>query len=166
MFLLSKLVTFFNIDCFLSCVDYRFRCGHCGQPVPDLHILFNGTFVPYRFKPFSTPHCVSIIVYLVLTLALIPKRTIGTHNICFDQVVAWSLFYLFASFRGDVPWSHCGPALSSSSLCFSDQDFQACNRLGGVYNQLCFTGEFAQQTGIFVVPASLRVSSAEDYLNQ
>ncbi|GAU89499.1 hypothetical protein RvY_02044-2 [Ramazzottius varieornatus] len=84
----------------------------------------------------------------------------------YSMVVAWTLFYLFASFRGDVPWSHCGPALSSSSLCFSDQDFQACNRLGGVYNQLCFTGEFAQQTGISVIPPSLRVSSAEDYLNQ
>ena len=29
-------------------------------------------------------------------------------NIYYTVILGWSLFYMFASFRSTLPWSHCG----------------------------------------------------------
>ena len=34
-------------------------------------------------------------------------------GVYYNVIIAWVLFYLFASFRADIPWRHCDPSWAS-----------------------------------------------------
>ena len=39
----------------------------------------------------------------------------GMCDIYYIVIIAWSFFYLFASFTEDLPWTHCGEDHNSPS---------------------------------------------------
>ncbi|XP_025100411.1 sodium- and chloride-dependent glycine transporter 1-like isoform X2 [Pomacea canaliculata] len=59
--------------------------------------------------------------------------------IYYNMIIAWTLYYLFASFTKTLPWSFCG--VWSSDGCFEDRaEISNCTRFGGVwYNSSCKT---------------------------
>ncbi|KAK7462089.1 hypothetical protein BaRGS_00038499, partial [Batillaria attramentaria] len=59
--------------------------------------------------------------------------------IYYNMIIAWTLYYLFASFAETLPWSICGPW--SSEGCFEDRaGISNCTHHGGVwYNDTCVT---------------------------
>ena len=36
-------------------------------------------------------------------------------SVYYNVIMAWVIYYLFASFRKEVPWKHCDPAWASPS---------------------------------------------------
>ncbi|XP_046344922.2 sodium- and chloride-dependent glycine transporter 1-like isoform X1 [Haliotis rufescens] len=57
----------------------------------------------------------------------------------YNMIIAWTLYYLFASFAAELPWSYCGDW--SSPLCFESRSMITnCTTQNGTwYNSTCYT---------------------------
>ncbi|XP_076313330.1 sodium- and chloride-dependent glycine transporter 1-like isoform X2 [Tachypleus tridentatus] len=57
----------------------------------------------------------------------------------YNVIIAWTLFYTFASWARRLPWENCDPEWSTNA-CYSYQEADACNLKNGTYfNQTCFS---------------------------
>lgn len=57
----------------------------------------------------------------------------------YNVILAWSLYYTFASFTNVLPWGHCNNAFNSVN-CFTSQEQKACqNQSLQYYNRSCIT---------------------------
>ncbi|CAH1787244.1 unnamed protein product [Owenia fusiformis] len=83
----------------------------------------------------------------------------------YNMIIAWTLFYLFASFTDVLPWDTCGPGWSSNN-CYSYKEADYCQQTNGslYYNKTCFNNTMVERYSI----ASLTVNMtkrppAEEY---
>jgi len=103
-------------------------------------------------------------------------------SIYYNVIIAWILFYLFASFRSDVPWRHCDPEWASANC---REEYHISGN-GSVYNFTtnsvsCLSGFSAIYKNVTVSAAknvsivakcvsdfdvSKRISPSDDYFNR
>lgn len=63
----------------------------------------------------------------------------GIVMLYYNMIIAWTLFYMFASWTRRLPWEHCDKDWSSSA-CYSYEDADECEKSNGsYYNQTCFS---------------------------
>ncbi|CAG0888136.1 unnamed protein product [Cyprideis torosa] len=89
--------------------------------------------------------------------------------IYYNMIIAWTIYYMFASFTTDLPWQHCGQTYNTEA-CFSHMAYTACKEEKATniyYNGTCMNATYANGQGIFNDTAkSLRKSAPEEYFNR
>ncbi|XP_035217234.1 sodium-dependent proline transporter-like isoform X2 [Stegodyphus dumicola] len=67
----------------------------------------------------------------------------GTVMLYYNMIIAWTIFYMFASWNSRLPWEHCAPEWSTSA-CYSYSDAQDCTTKNGTYfNRTCFDANYS-----------------------
>nr|KAG5686855.1 hypothetical protein BaRGS_003545 [Batillaria attramentaria] len=147
-----------KLDFFLSCLSYAVGLGNvwrfpyiCARNgggaflIPFLAMLFiTGiplVFMEMSFGQFASSGVVSIWSVCPLFQGVGWAMFVVSVLIAiyYNMIIAWTLYYLFASFAETLPWSICGPW--SSEGCFEDRaGISNCTHHGGVwYNDTCVT---------------------------
>ncbi|RWS26644.1 sodium- and chloride-dependent glycine transporter 2-like protein, partial [Leptotrombidium deliense] len=66
----------------------------------------------------------------------------------YNMIIAWTIFYMFASFGSKVPWYTCKPEWSTFS-CYSYQEADDCMESNGTYyNRTCFNASISLQLNL------------------
>ncbi|XP_076457390.1 sodium- and chloride-dependent glycine transporter 1-like [Babylonia areolata] len=147
-----------KLDFFLSCLSYAVGLGNvwrfpyiCARNgggaflIPFLMMLFiTGiplVFMELSFGQFASSGVVSIwnacpLFQGVGWAMFIVSSLIAVY---YNMIIAWTLYYFFASFAKTLPWSVCGPW--SSEGCLEDRSgISNCTQFGGLwYNNSCVT---------------------------
>ena len=77
-------------------------------------------------------------------------------SIYYNVIIAWILFYLFASFRSDVPWRHCDPEWASANC---REEYHISGN-GSVYNFT--TNSVSCLSGFSAIYKNVTVSAAKN----
>lgn len=147
-----------KMDFFLSCLSYAVGLGNvwrfpyiCARNgggaflIPFLIMLFiTGiplVFMEMSFGQFASSGVVSIwnvcpLFQGVGWAMFIVSLLIAIY---YNMIIAWTLYYFFASFAKTLPWSFCGPW--SSDGCLEDRtEMSNCMHYGGLwFNDSCVT---------------------------
>ncbi|XP_074646895.1 sodium- and chloride-dependent glycine transporter 1-like [Tubulanus polymorphus] len=94
----------------------------------------------------------------------------GLVCIYYNMIIAYALFYLFASFTGDLPWKHCDRSWNTKD-CSLNLPLVKCNESAQVklYNGTCYIGR--QLVGIYDdelyknITKKRRIPPSEEYYN-
>ncbi|GLH14892.1 Sodium-dependent dopamine transporter [Gryllus bimaculatus] len=66
----------------------------------------------------------------------------------YNLIIAWTIFYMFASFNSVLPWQNCEPAWSTKQ-CFSYEIANQCSEQNGTYfEQVCYNTTEAERNNI------------------
>lgn len=87
----------------------------------------------------------------------------GIVMLYYNLIIAWTLFYMFASWSKTLPWEKCDPEWCTPA-CYQYEDADACFRTNGsYYNQTCFNQSMAQELNISALVKNMakRTPSAE-----
>lgn len=87
----------------------------------------------------------------------------GIVMLYYNLIIAWTLFYMFASFSKSVPWETCDPEWCTPA-CYQYEDGDACEKQNGTYyNQTCFNQTMAQALNLTELAENMtkRTPSAE-----
>lgn len=60
-------------------------------------------------------------------------------GVYYNVIIAWVLFYLFASFRADIPWRHCDPAWATNHCLEGARPTGKTSFLYTIENRVCTT---------------------------
>ncbi|KAM8711134.1 hypothetical protein ACLKA7_000293 [Drosophila subpalustris] len=84
----------------------------------------------------------------------------------YNLIIAWTIFYMFASFRTQLPWQNCEPEWSTEN-CFSYAMADQCETLNGTfYLRKCYNASFAEEHNITEMALhALKRPPAEEYFN-
>ncbi|KAL7735826.1 hypothetical protein ACLKA6_017828 [Drosophila palustris] len=84
----------------------------------------------------------------------------------YNLIIAWTIFYMFASFRTQLPWQNCEPEWSTEN-CFSYAMADQCETLNGTYYlRKCYNATFAEEHNITEMALhALKRPPAEEYFN-
>ncbi|ELU05176.1 hypothetical protein CAPTEDRAFT_140539 [Capitella teleta] len=82
----------------------------------------------------------------------------------YNMIIAWTLFYMFASWTSELPWERCHDSWSSPH-CYSYKDADECmaHNNSVFFNKTCYDQSTAIQLGIHAMNSSLKRSPAQDY---
>lgn len=89
--------------------------------------------------------------------------------IYYNMIIAYTIYYLFDSFRSDMQWQYCHHDFNTEN-CFNDLDYQSCkqssaNNSGVFFNRTCYNATYAAALNISEITEKIRVAPAEEYLN-
>ncbi|ESO89519.1 hypothetical protein LOTGIDRAFT_218886 [Lottia gigantea] len=153
-----------KLDFILSCLSYAVGLGNVWRfpyvcykngggafLIPFLVMLFiTGiplVFLELSFGQFASQGVVSIwsvspIFQGVGWAMFIVSVLIAIY---YNMIIAWTLYYLFASFAEVLPWSFCG--VWSTSVCLENKDqINNCTNYNGTfYNDTCYTVDMVGQ---------------------
>jgi SNF family Na+-dependent transporter len=77
----------------------------------------------------------------------------------YNVIIAWTIYYMVASFEDVLPWANCGNTWNSQH-CFSYDEFQKCKATDGAY----FEGKCLQNSTFIVSAFSMaKTPPAEEY---
>uniref|UniRef100_A0A1A9ZWE0 Transporter n=1 Tax=Glossina pallidipes TaxID=7398 RepID=A0A1A9ZWE0_GLOPL len=84
----------------------------------------------------------------------------------YNLIIAWTIFYMFASFRTELPWQNCEPEWSTEN-CFSYEIADKCEALNGTfYLRVCYNATYAEEHNITEMTVNaLKRPPAEEYFN-
>ncbi|CAG0880461.1 unnamed protein product [Darwinula stevensoni] len=84
----------------------------------------------------------------------------------YNMIIAWTLFYMFASWTSVIPWTHCEPEWSTET-CYSYEDADNCMKLNGTYyNRSCFDSETSIALNLtLLVQNRTKETPASQYFN-
>ncbi|XP_049765624.1 sodium- and chloride-dependent glycine transporter 2-like [Schistocerca cancellata] len=82
----------------------------------------------------------------------------------YNLIIAWTIFYMFASLRPVLPWQNCEPEWSTDT-CYSYEEADACAALNGTYfRQRCYNASEAAAANISgLAERASRRPPAEEY---
>lgn len=82
----------------------------------------------------------------------------------YNMIIAWTLFYMFASWSSTVPWENCDPEWSTSN-CYSYVDADKCSNENGTYfNQTCFDANTSASLNLSALLVNqIKKTPAEEY---
>ncbi|XP_037799618.1 sodium- and chloride-dependent betaine transporter-like [Penaeus monodon] len=154
---------------FLSCLGYAvgfgnvwrfpylcYKNGGAAFLIPyTIMLLFSG--LPIFFMELALGQYVSLGPALLFPklapvfsglgwgMVVIPLLTALSFNV----IIAWSFFYIFASFSDVLPWSRCDNDFNSIN-CFTDAEAEACKNSSLVYyNRTCLSvGDYCGLAGL------------------
>ncbi|KAK7106618.1 sodium- and chloride-dependent glycine transporter 1-like isoform X2 [Littorina saxatilis] len=179
-----------KMDFFLSCLSYAVGLGNvwrfpyiCARNgggaflIPFFAMLFI-TGIPLVFMEMSFGQFASSGVVSIWSVAPL-FQGVGWAMfvvsvliaIYYNMIIAWTLYYLFASFAKVLPWSFCGPW--STEGCFEDRSvISNCTQFGGVWhNSSCVTNSsvgaemFQQIKNVSNMSALDHHSPSDDYFH-
>ncbi|XP_023213807.1 sodium-dependent proline transporter-like, partial [Centruroides sculpturatus] len=87
--------------------------------------------------------------------------------IYYNMIIAYTINYLFDSFRSDMQWQYCHHDFNTEN-CFNDLDYKSCksnDNSSVFFNRTCFNGTYAALMNITEANETLRVAPAQEYLN-
>ncbi|XP_030554579.1 sodium- and chloride-dependent glycine transporter 1, partial [Drosophila novamexicana] len=84
----------------------------------------------------------------------------------YNLIIAWTIFYMFASFRTQLPWQNCEPEWSTEN-CFSYVMADQCEAINGTYYlRTCYNATYAEDHNITELALhALKRPPAEEYFN-
>ncbi|XP_017106336.2 sodium- and chloride-dependent glycine transporter 1 [Drosophila bipectinata] len=84
----------------------------------------------------------------------------------YNLIIAWTIFYMFASFGTKLPWQNCEPAWSTK-YCFSYAQADQCEATNGTYYlRTCHNATSALENNITALAlTALKRPPAEEYFN-
>ncbi|KAH8347870.1 hypothetical protein KR084_001889 [Drosophila pseudotakahashii] len=84
----------------------------------------------------------------------------------YNLIIAWTIFYMFASFAPVLPWQNCEPAWSTK-YCFSYAQADQCEATNGTYYlRTCHNATSAAENNITALAlVALKRPPAEEYFN-
>nr|XP_016930250.1 sodium- and chloride-dependent glycine transporter 2 [Drosophila suzukii] len=84
----------------------------------------------------------------------------------YNLIIAWTIFYMFASFAPVLPWQNCEPAWSTK-YCFSYAQADQCEATNGTYyHRTCHNATSAAENNITALAlGALKRPPAEEYFN-
>ncbi|XP_043644855.1 uncharacterized protein LOC122614351 [Drosophila teissieri] len=84
----------------------------------------------------------------------------------YNLIIAWTIFYMFASFAPVLPWQNCEPAWSTK-YCFSYAQADQCEATNGTYYlRTCHNATSAAENNITALAlGALKRPPAEEYFN-
>ncbi|KAH8308740.1 hypothetical protein KR059_001114 [Drosophila kikkawai] len=84
----------------------------------------------------------------------------------YNLIIAWTIFYMFASFATKLPWQNCEPAWSTK-YCFSYAQADQCEATNGTYYlRTCHNATSAAENNITALAlTALKRPPAEEYFN-
>ncbi|TDG43311.1 hypothetical protein AWZ03_010283 [Drosophila navojoa] len=84
----------------------------------------------------------------------------------YNLIIAWTIFYMFASFRTQLPWQNCEPEWSTQH-CFSYVAADQCDAINGTYYlRQCYNSTYAEANNITGLALhALKRPPAEEYFN-
>nr|NP_611836.2 glycine transporter [Drosophila melanogaster]AAF47069.2 glycine transporter [Drosophila melanogaster] len=84
----------------------------------------------------------------------------------YNLIIAWTIFYMFASFAPVLPWQNCEPAWSTK-YCFSYAQADQCEATNGTYYlRTCHNATSAAENNITTLAlGALKRPPAEEYFN-
>ncbi|XP_064634434.1 sodium- and chloride-dependent glycine transporter 1-like isoform X2 [Lineus longissimus] len=93
----------------------------------------------------------------------------GIVALYYNMIIAWTLFYMFASFTSELPWETCKPEWSTLD-CYSYKDADAChkdyNETGIYYNRTCYNETMASTSTLDIQQLVINMTKrppAEEY---
>lgn len=92
----------------------------------------------------------------------------GVVMLYYNMIIAWTLYYMYASLKPELPWSRCDP-LWSSDLCYSYKEKDDClanDPNATYYNRTCFDHANATRLNLTHLVAMLeKKAPADEYFN-
>ncbi|XP_033233928.1 sodium- and chloride-dependent glycine transporter 1-like [Drosophila pseudoobscura] len=84
----------------------------------------------------------------------------------YNLIIAWTIFYMFASLGTTLPWQNCEPAWSTKH-CFSYVQADQCEATNGTYYlRTCYNSTVAEENNITTLALhALKRPPAEEYFN-
>ncbi|KAM7344241.1 glycine transporter [Cochliomyia hominivorax] len=84
----------------------------------------------------------------------------------YNLIIAWTIFYMFASFCRELPWQNCEEEWSTEN-CFSYELSDECNSINGTYYlRTCYNTSYAEEHNITELALhALKKPPAEEYFN-
>ncbi|XP_055936488.1 sodium- and chloride-dependent glycine transporter 1-like isoform X3 [Argiope bruennichi] len=88
----------------------------------------------------------------------------GTVMLYYNMIIAWTIFYMFASWNSQLPWEHCKPEWSTPA-CYSHSDAQDCmSKNGTYYNRTCFDANYTLAHNLsFLIKNMTKKPPADEY---
>uniref|UniRef100_A0A336L6B9 Transporter n=2 Tax=Culicoides sonorensis TaxID=179676 RepID=A0A336L6B9_CULSO len=82
----------------------------------------------------------------------------------YNLIIGWTIFYMFASMKSELPWQHCEPEWSTEH-CFSYEEADQCEAENGTfYLKVCYNHTIADQFNYSGLALhSLKRPPAEEY---
>ncbi|KAH9504501.1 Sodium- and chloride-dependent glycine transporter 2 [Bulinus truncatus] len=154
-----------KLDFFLSCLSYAVGLGNVWRfpyvcykngggafLIPFVVMLFiTGipmVFLELSFGQFASSGVVSIWSVSPLFQGVGWAMFIVSCLIAiyYNMIIAWTLYYLFASFQERLPWSHCGDWSSENCLADHAVMYNCTNHKGVWFNETCYHTDQVNQT--------------------
>ncbi|XP_013791683.1 sodium- and chloride-dependent glycine transporter 2-like, partial [Limulus polyphemus] len=87
-----------------------------------------------------------------------------TVMLYYNMIIAWTLFYIFASWSRRLPWENCEPEWSSDA-CYSFQAADECSKQNGTYyNKTCVDNETSMYLDLRAIVENMeKKTPAEEY---
>ncbi|XP_076330492.1 sodium-dependent dopamine transporter-like [Tachypleus tridentatus] len=85
-----------------------------------------------------------------------------TVMLYYNMIIAWTLFYTFASWSRKLPWENCEPGWSTAA-CYSYQDADECaQRNGTYYNKTCVDYETSVSLNLSTIVKNMEKKTPAD----
>ncbi|XP_075169200.1 glycine transporter [Haematobia irritans] len=83
----------------------------------------------------------------------------------YNLIIAWTIFYMFASFRTKLPWEACEPEWSSEH-CYSYEEADACSAINGTfYRRNCYNSTYVDEHNISQLALMYKKTPAAEYFD-
>lgn len=175
-----------QLDFILSCLGYAvglgnvwrfpYLCGRSGGAaflIPYfIMMLFAG--LPTFFMELSIGQYCSLAPHIMYRRMCPLFAGIGYTMITisfftaiyYNMIIAWSLFYLGASFTSHLPWSHC-TNYWNTEYCYDDKIARTCENSTSIYYLgVCSNKTLFNTSMIQYINNLTRIQPADEYLNK